>query len=106
MKTPVALFAATMVASFNLPSSLTAQLEGPLDPKLGWVVDFADVKAAFRPLHERLDHNYLNEVEGLDNPTSENIAKWIWQRLAPKLPKLSKIVVGETCTAGCIYTGD
>jgi 6-pyruvoyltetrahydropterin/6-carboxytetrahydropterin synthase len=53
-----------------------------------------------------LDHNYLNEIEGLENPTSEVIAKWIWNRLQPSLPLLSKVVVGETCTAGCIYEGE
>lgn len=72
----------------------------------GWVIDFADIKAAFRPLHEMLDHRYLNEVEGLDNPTSERIAVWLWDRLRPDLPLLSEIVVRETCTSGCRYRGD
>jgi len=53
-----------------------------------------------------LDHNYLNDVPGLENPTSEQIARWIWDRLAPSLPGLSRVVVRETCTAGAIYTGD
>ena len=78
---------------------------GDLDPELAWVMDFADIGAAFAPLHRVLDHNYLNEIEGLENPTSENIARWIWDRLAPQLPLLTKVVVGETCTAGCVYTG-
>ena len=81
------------------------QLRGPLDPHLGWVQDFADIKAAFQPLFERLDHNYLNEVAGLENPTSENLAKWVWERLKPGLPLLSRVVVHETCTCGAIYTG-
>ena len=81
-------------------------VSGPLDPHLGWVMDFADVKAAFRPVHDRLDHRYLNEIEGLENPTSENLARWIWERLAPTLPGLSKIVVRETCTSGCVYRGE
>jgi len=72
---------------------------------VGWVQDFADIKAAFGPLFEQLDHNYLNEVAGLENPTSENLAKWVWDRLKPKLPLLSKIVVHETCTCGAVYTG-
>jgi len=80
-------------------------LEGPLDPDLGWLIDFADVKAAFRPLHERLDHRYLNEVEGLSNPTSERIAVWIWQALKPALPDLVEVTVYETCTAGSTYRG-
>ena len=64
------------------------------------------IAEAFQPLWERLDHNYLNEIEGLENPTSEIIAIWIWDRLKPSLPLLSKIVVGETCTAGCVYEGE
>jgi 6-pyruvoyltetrahydropterin/6-carboxytetrahydropterin synthase len=71
----------------------------------GWVMDFGDIKAAFRPLYERLDHHYLNEVEGLGNPTSERLAVWIWERLKPALPQLSEVVVRETCTSGCRYRG-
>ena len=71
----------------------------------GWVMDFADVKAAFLPLYVRLDHHYLNEVEGLENPTSERLAMWIWERLRPALPQLSEVVVHETCTSGCRYRG-
>ena len=67
--------------------------------------DFADIRCAFQPLFEQLDHNYLNEVAGLENPTSENLAKWVWDRLKPELPLLSKIVVHETCTCGAVYTG-
>ena len=78
---------------------------GEPDPELGWVMDFADVKAAFAPIFEQLDHHYLNEVPGLDNPTSERLAVWIWDALKPALPALSKIVVHETCNSGCIYQG-
>lgn len=74
--------------------------------KQGWVQDFGEISAAFKPLYQKLDHNYLNDIEGLENPTSENLARWIWPRLAPDLPGLSKIVIRETCTAGCIYTGE
>jgi 6-pyruvoyltetrahydropterin/6-carboxytetrahydropterin synthase len=81
-------------------------VSGPVDPHAGWVADFAELKRAFRPLHDRLDHHYLNEIEGLENPTSENLARWIWQRLRPTLPGLSKVVVRETCTSGCVYRGD
>ncbi len=80
-------------------------LEGEIGAETGWVVDFADVKAAFRPLYEQLDHNYLNDIEGLDNPTSERIAMWIWDRLKPALPLLSEVVVHETCTSGSRYRG-
>ncbi|MDG1890293.1 MAG: 6-carboxytetrahydropterin synthase QueD [Verrucomicrobiota bacterium] len=81
-------------------------VEGPCDPLMGWVMDYADISKAFRPLWERLDHYYLNEIVGLENPTSENLALWIWQHLKPSLPLLSEIVVAETCTARCIYRGD
>ncbi len=71
----------------------------------GWVMDFADVKMAFAPIFEQLDHRYLNEVRGLENPTSERLAIWIWEALKPNLPALSKLVVHETCTSGCVYAG-
>jgi len=73
---------------------------GEPDPQMGWVMDFADVKSAFAPLYERLDHHYLNDIEGLENPTSEVLARWIWQRLEPRLAGLDKVVVHETCTSG------
>ena len=81
-------------------------VEGDLHPKLAWVVDFADIAKAFEPLRLRLDHYYLNEIEGLENPTSEVLARWIWTRLQPVLPGLSRVEVSETCTAGCVYRGD
>jgi len=79
-------------------------VEGAVDDEAGWVMDFADLKAAFAPLHEQLDHHYLNEVPGLANPTSEVLARWIWDRLAGTLP-LTAVVVRETCTSGCVYRG-
>ena len=71
----------------------------------GWICDFGDLRTAFAPLHALLDHHYLNEVPGLENPTSEVLAQWIWHRLQPALPRLSRVVVKETCTSGCIYSG-
>jgi 6-pyruvoyltetrahydropterin/6-carboxytetrahydropterin synthase len=71
----------------------------------GWVMNFAELKEAFAPLHARLDHNCLNDVEGLENPTSERLATWIWERMKPGVPLLSAVVVHETCTSGCRYTG-
>ena len=85
---------------------LSIHVEGPVGEDSGWVMDFADIKGAFEPLFDQLDHRYLNEVEGLENPTSENMAKWIWDRLHPVLPNLSQVVVRETCTSGCVYRGD
>jgi 6-pyruvoyltetrahydropterin/6-carboxytetrahydropterin synthase len=81
------------------------RVSGPVDPHLGWVMDFADVKAAFDPLFQRLDHHYLNDVPGLENPTSENLARWIWGELQPRLPLLACVVVHETCTSGARYGG-
>jgi 6-pyruvoyltetrahydropterin/6-carboxytetrahydropterin synthase len=78
---------------------------GDVDPHLGWVVDFADLKAAFQPFFDQLDHHYLNEVPGLANPTSEQLAIWIWDRLKPVFPPLARVEVRETCTAGCRYSG-
>ncbi|MBM3882715.1 MAG: 6-carboxytetrahydropterin synthase QueD [Verrucomicrobia bacterium] len=78
---------------------------GPCDPHLGWLIDYADIAQAFKPLWEQLDHRYLNEIPGLENPTSENLAAWIWARLQPHLPSLAEIVVAETCTARCVYRG-
>ncbi len=79
---------------------------GPCDPRLGWVMDYADLSAAFKPLWEKLDHHYLNEIPGLENPTSEVLAAWIWKRLKPRLPLLCEVVVAETCQSRCVYRGD
>ena len=85
---------------------IEVHVTGEVDQKTGWIMDFANISAAFKPLFERLDHHYLNEIEGLENPTSENLARWIWRQLKPALPLLSSVVVKETCTAGCVYVGD
>ncbi len=81
-------------------------VSGPLDPILGWVIDFADIQRAWQPVHSALDHRCLNDVAGLENPTSEHLARWLWDRLKPGLQGLSKVVVMETPTSGCIYQGD
>jgi len=80
-------------------------VRGAVGEHTGWIIDFAEITAAFQPLYEQLDHYYLNEIEGLSNPTSENVARWIWERLQSTLPLLSKVVVHETCTSGCVYQG-
>lgn len=80
-------------------------VSGDLDPHTGWVMDYADIKQAFQPLYAQLDHHYLNDIAGLENPTSERLAAWIWEHLKPALPALSEIVVHETCTSGCRYRG-
>jgi 6-pyruvoyltetrahydropterin/6-carboxytetrahydropterin synthase len=81
-------------------------VRGEVGVETGWVMDFADLKGAFQPLFDQLDHHYLNEIEGLSNPTSENLARWIWRRLKPALPMLNKVIVNETCTSGCVYEGE
>jgi 6-pyruvoyltetrahydropterin/6-carboxytetrahydropterin synthase len=80
-------------------------VEGPVDPEFGWVQDFGDIKEYWKPLDTALDHHYLNEIAGLENPTSEHLAAWIWDRMKPSLPMLSYVRVHETCTSGCIYRG-
>jgi 6-pyruvoyltetrahydropterin/6-carboxytetrahydropterin synthase len=81
-------------------------LEGEVDARTGWIRDFSEIKQIFKPIYDRLDHNYLNDLPGLENPTSENLAKWVWQELKPLLPELSRIRIHETCTSGCEYRGD
>jgi 6-pyruvoyltetrahydropterin/6-carboxytetrahydropterin synthase len=81
-------------------------IDGPVGERTGWVIDFADLKTAFAPVHEALDHRYLNDVEGLENPTSEHIARWIWGKLVASLPHLVEVEVRETCTSGCAYRGE
>ena len=81
-------------------------LRGPMQGPENWVMDFADVKAVFKPIYDELDHNYLNDIPGLENPTSEQISVWLYQKLKALLPLLSKVVVHETCTAGSSYSGD
>jgi 6-pyruvoyltetrahydropterin/6-carboxytetrahydropterin synthase len=80
-------------------------VEGEVDAKKGYLIDYGDIKAAAAPIVKQLDHYYLNDIEGLKNPTSENLARWLWERLKPALPMLSAVVVHETCTTVCEYNG-
>lgn len=86
--------------------NITVYVGGPIGEHSGWIIDFADIKTAFKPTYDALDHRYLNDIAGLENPTSENIARWIWNDLKPRLPALSRIQVRETCTSGCVYQGE
>jgi len=79
-------------------------VEGPVN-EMGWVIDFAEVKRICRPWIVMFDHSFLNEINGLDNPTSENIAIWLWGKLKDDLPQLSAVEIMETCSSGCIYSG-
>jgi 6-pyruvoyltetrahydropterin/6-carboxytetrahydropterin synthase len=85
---------------------IEVRIEGGLDKKLGWVMDFAAISEVVKPVIDELDHHYLNEIPGLENPTSENLAIWLWRRLQSALPNLSSIVIGETCNSGCVYRGE
>lgn len=81
-------------------------VSGQLHPKLGWVIDFADIKTVWKPIEERLDHQTLNDIPGLENPTAENLAIWIWREVKPQIPYLSKVVVCENMTSGVVYRGE
>ena len=80
-------------------------LEGPVDERSGWFIDYAELDEHWQPIYDKLDHRYLNEVVGLDNPTSENLARWLWEELKPRLPALSRVTLFETCDARCEYEG-
>jgi 6-pyruvoyltetrahydropterin/6-carboxytetrahydropterin synthase len=80
-------------------------VSGPVNPDTGWFIDFSDLYDLWKPIHDRLDHHYLNEIEGLENPTSEILVKWIWDHLKPLLPSLEQVTLWETCEARCEYRG-
>jgi 6-pyruvoyltetrahydropterin/6-carboxytetrahydropterin synthase len=80
-------------------------VEGDVDPKIGWVYDHARISDAMKSLMKMLDHAYLNDIEGLENPTIENMAEWFWKKLESQCPGLCEIVVHETSTARCVYRG-
>jgi 6-pyruvoyltetrahydropterin/6-carboxytetrahydropterin synthase len=76
-----------------------------MDAQAGWLLDFAEIKRAFEPFLDVLDHRYLNEIDGLENPTAEILARWIWTRVKPRLPLLTQVNVAETCSSRCEYRG-
>jgi 6-pyruvoyltetrahydropterin/6-carboxytetrahydropterin synthase len=80
-------------------------VEGDVPEESGYLMDFGTIKAAIKPVEEALDHRCLNEIEGLENPTSEMLARWIWRRIAPELPLLSEVRIRETCSSSCVYRG-
>jgi 6-pyruvoyltetrahydropterin/6-carboxytetrahydropterin synthase len=80
-------------------------IEGPVNPATGWFMDFGDLYRLWQPVHDTLDHHYLNDVPGLENPTSEVLSRWIWRKLKPVLPALSRVTLFETCEARCEYEG-
>jgi len=80
-------------------------VDGKMDPETGWVYDHARISRAMDPIMEQLDHAYLNDIEGLENPTIEVMAHWLWEKLEPQLPGLAEIVIHETPSARCTYRG-
>jgi len=85
---------------------ITVRVGGPVDPRTGWIVDFAELDRAWKPIHEALDHRYLNEVEGLSNPTSETLAHWILDRFRLSAATVRSVTIAETCTAECTVHAD
>ncbi len=79
---------------------------GPVDPETGWFIDFGVLQDEWKKIHDVIDHNYMNDVPGLENPTSEVLAHWLWTKMKPAVPSLQKITVFETCDARCEYEGD
>ncbi|MCK4342163.1 MAG: 6-carboxytetrahydropterin synthase QueD [Phycisphaerae bacterium] len=85
---------------------VAVRVEGEVDEAKGYLLDFGEITAACEPIRKKLDHAYLNEIAGLENPTAENLARWIWQRLKPQLPLLSAVIVYESATSACEYRGE
>ena len=85
--------------------TVEVSVEGEVDPEVGWVYDHAEISRAMDPLIEELDHAYLNEISGLENPTIENMAAWIWRKIEDQCPGLCEIVIHETPTARCVFRG-
>ena len=90
---------------YGLAFYLDIHVEGGLDPVTGWVFDFAEIDRAMKPLRDRIDHHYLNDIEGLDNPTSEVLVTWIWDHLKPALPGLTQLILKENDVSRVIYRG-
>lgn len=80
-------------------------VEGEVEESKGYLIDYGDIRRAADPLLKQLDHYYLNDIAGLENPTSETLAKWLWERLRPSLPLLAAVIVHETCSSTCEFRG-
>jgi 6-pyruvoyltetrahydropterin/6-carboxytetrahydropterin synthase len=84
---------------------LVVFIDAPLDPHLGWVADFAEIKVLVENVINIVDHKTLNDIEGLGNPTCELLAVWLWDKLKTVIPALKKIELNETPNSGVIYEG-
>lgn len=80
-------------------------VEGEVDPAKGYLVDFGDIKRILQPIEDELDHRVLNEIDGLENPTAELLAKWVYDRVKPALPLVKCVRIRETCTSAAEYAG-
>ena len=80
-------------------------LKGPVDPVAGWVMDYHVITKVMEPILRKLDHRVLNEVDGLSNPTSELLAKWIFDQVIQQIPLLTAVNISETPNTECIYRG-
>ena len=85
---------------------LAVVVRGPVDPRTGWFMDYGDMKQVVDPVVRALDHQYLNDIAGLDNPTSEQLARWVWDRLDGALEGLHAVTVHETESSSCTYRGE
>ncbi len=86
--------------------TLRVYIKGEPDNKIGWIMDFKEIKNVIAPIIDQLDHKLLNDIEGLENPTAENISLWLWKRIKSALPSLNRIELKETATTGVIYNGE
>ncbi len=85
---------------------VTVKLKGDINRKNNWVMDLEELDSFVDPELSKLDHSILNEVDGLEKPTSENIAKWLWSKLIKKIPNLDSIEINRPRIGGCIFNGD
>jgi len=84
---------------------VTIRVKGPVDPQKGWLMDFGEIGRVVSPWIDKLDHQSLNDLEGLENPTTEILAVWIWDRIVNELPYLEAVIVSETERTRCVYRG-
>jgi len=86
---------------------ITLRITGDIDPEHGWIIDFSEIDEAWKPIHNAIDHRYLNEIPGLENPTSEILAHWIFDRIKLTRGRLVAVTIAETCSAACtVYADD
>ena len=91
---------------YGLSFKLEIHIEGEMNPETGFVMDFGDIEKTVKPIRDKIDHNYLNDIKGLKNPTSEILIKWIWDNLKPKLKELTKLVLWENQVSRVEYEGN